>query len=263
MLQIFIPYLLLGAAAGLLAGLLGVGGGLVIVPILSWLLLANGVDERVTMQLALGTSLATIIFTSLSSIRAHHRRGAVNWALVRGISPGIVVGTLMGAGVAGLLPGGQLRTIFGLFELLVGVQMLMGLRPASHRVLPNRWINGVVGGVIGLVSAVVGIGGGTMSVPYLLFCNRPLREAIGSSAAIGLPIAIAGMVGYLLMGLGVEGRPVGSVGYLYLPALMGIMVTSVITAPVGAYLAHTLPVVVLKRLFSFGLLVMGSKMLVG
>lgn len=254
-------YPLLGAGAGLLAGMLGVGGGLVIVPVLAVLFYRSGVAPEVVMHLAIGTSLATIVFTSLSSVLAHHRHGAILWTEFRKLTPGILLGAMLGAAVADSLPSKTLRLIFGLFELVVAVQMGLNLKPAPHRSLPGYWGMSGVGSVIGLVSAVVGIGGGTMTVPFLQWCNVAMRQAVATSAACGLPIAVAGAFGYIVTGWNTPLLPSWSSGYLYWPAFVGVVVASMIFAPLGAKLAHRLPGPVLKRFFALFLAFLGLRML--
>jgi hypothetical protein len=257
----FLPYLLLGSVAGMLAGLLGVGGGLVIVPVLVWLFHLAGMPPEVVMHMAIGTSLATIVPTSLSSVWAHHRLGAVLWGAVARLAPGIVLGAALGATLADLLPGESLRLTFGLFELAVAVQMGLNLRPAPHRVLPAKWGMWGAGSAIGLVSALVGIGGGTMTVPFLQWCNVAMRQAVATSAACGLPIAIAGATGFIVTGWNAPALPAWSSGYLYWPAFAGIAAASVLVAPLGARLAHRLPTAVLKRFFALFLVFLGLRML--
>lgn len=259
----WIAYLLLGAGAGVLAGLLGIGGGLIIVPVLAWLFTAAGFDSALIMHLAVGTSLATIIITSISSIKAHHRRGAVLWRVFERLTPGIVFGAAFGALVAHLLPTTALRTVFGVFELLVAVQMGFGVLPEAHRALPGRSGMLLTGSIIGGVSALLGIGGGTLSVPFLLWCRVDIRQAVATAAAVGLPIAIAATGGFIVTGWGHANLPELSLGYVYLPALAGIVVASVLFAPLGAYLAHTLPTRALKHLFAVVLAVLGLRMLLG
>lgn len=252
-------YLSLGASAGILAGLLGVGGGLVIVPVLAFIF--AGRDFHGVMHLAVSTSLATIVFTSLSSVRAHHRRGAVRWDVFARLTPGIVIGALTGAAIARSMPGDRLRLVFGIFELLVALQMALSLRPAAHRQLPGVAGMGTAGGVIGAVSAIVGVGGGTLTVPFLVWCNVPMRNAVATSAACGLPIALAGAVGFIWSGWAHAGLPPYSLGYVYLPALAAIVVASVLFAPLGARLAHALPAAALKRFFALFLAILGFRML--
>jgi len=259
-LSLFAAYGGLGLAVGFVAGLLGVGGGLIIVPVLIMLLHTHGQAVGMEPQLALGTSLATILFTSLSSVRAHHRRGAVEWSLVRRIAPGIVLGTLAGAALAARMPATVLKIFFVIFLFYAAIQMWLDFKPAPHRGLPGRAGTSLAGGVIGVVSSWVGIGGGTLSVPFMLWHNVPLHRAIATSAAIGFPIAFAGAVGYVLGGWTVSGLPAGSLGFVYLPALAGIVLGSVLTAPLGARTAHRLPVRPLKRVFALLLFTLALRM---
>lgn len=253
-------YLLTGAVAGVLAGLLGVGGGIVIVPALGLLLAFQGLATGCEMQVALGTSLGTIVFTSLASLRAHHRRGAVRWAVVRTITPGILAGTFTGTFLAARLPTSTLKVIFAVFLALVATQMLLDLRPKGRRDLPSAAATSGVGAVVGGISSLVGIGGGTLSVPFLSWCGVAMHEAVGTSAAIGFPIALAGALGYAVNGWGVAGRPEPSLGYLYLPAVIGIVLASILTVPLGARLAHALPVRRLRQVFAFFLLATALRM---
>lgn len=257
---LFAAYVGLGLVVGFVAGLLGVGGGLIIVPVLIMLLHANGLAAGMEPQLALGTSLASILFTSLSSVRAHHRHGAVVWPLVRRIAPGIVLGTLVGALLAAQMSAQVLKAFFVAFLFYAAFQMWLDFKPAPHRGLPGRGGTMLAGGVIGAVSSWVGIGGGTLSVPFMLWHNVTLHRAIATSAAIGFPIAIAGAAGYVLGGWGVQGLPAGSLGFVYLPALAGIVVGSVLTAPLGARTAHRLPVRPLKRIFALLLVTLALRM---
>ena len=250
----------LGLAVGFVAGLLGVGGGLIIVPVLIVMLHAQGLAAGMEPQLALGTSLASILFTSLSSVRAHHRHGAVEWPLVRRIAPGIVLGTLIGAMLAAQMSAWMLKVFFVAFLFYAALQMWLDFKPAPHRGLPGRAGMTAAGGVIGAVSSWVGIGGGTLSVPFMLWHNVTLHRAIATSAAIGFPIAAAGALGYVLGGWGVSDRPAGSLGFVYLPALAGIALGSVLTAPLGARTAHRLPVRPLKRIFALLLLALALRM---
>ena len=256
-----ILYLGTGAFAGLLAGLLGVGGGLVIVPMLTFIFTSQVLPPEHILHLALGTSLASIMFTSVSSVRAHHSRKAVNWPAVWRITPGILIGTFGGSWVAAQMTTTFLKMFFVLFQYYVALQMLLDIRPKPHRQLPGMGAMFGIGSVIGGVSSLVGIGGGTMSVPFLIWCNLPAHTAIGTSAAIGFPIALAGAAGYLVNGLSAN-VPAGSFGFIYLPALMGIVSASILTAPIGARLAHSLPISRLKKVFAGLLLVMGTKMLI-
>jgi len=259
--EFWLLYLATGVCAGFLAGLLGVGGGLVIVPVLVFIFAAQHFPAELIMHLALGTSLASIMFTSISSLRAHHAHGAVNWQVVRGITPGIVAGTLAGTVLAAQLSTAFLKVFFVVFLYYVATQMIMNIKPKPSRELPGVMGMFSAGGVIGAVSSLVGIGGGTLSVPFMTWCNVKLHQAIGTSAAIGLPIAAAGTVGYITNGWRVEELPSYSLGFVYLPALAGLVVASVLTAPFGAHLAHRLPVAKLKKFFALLLYVLGTRML--
>jgi uncharacterized membrane protein YfcA len=256
LLYIMSTYLGVGAVAGILAGLLGIGGGLIIVPMLVFCLTRQDIPQEFIMHIALGTSMASIIFTSVSSFWAHHRRGAVRWMVVRRIVPGILLGTFLGTCVAARMSTDFLKGFFVIFLYYVAIQMLINRKPKPSREVPGQAGMFGVGNVIGVVSSLVGIGGGTLSVPFMMWCNIAVHEAIGTSAAIGFPIAIAGTVGYI------SGLPEYSVGYVYLPALVGIACASVVTAPLGVYLAHSLPVDRLKRVFAVLLLAVGTRMLV-
>ena len=256
-------YLTLGLFAGVMAGLLGVGGGLIIVPTLAWIFHHQQVDDAIIMHLAIGTSLATIVVTSISSVRAHHRRGAVLWPIFWRLTPGIVVGAWLGAAIADALPSAVLSKVFAVFVLTVAAQMGFGAKPAPHRELPGTTGMLTAGGVIGAVSAIVGIGGGSLTVPFLTWCNIAIRQAVATSSACGLPIALAGALGFVVTGLNAAGRPDWSLGYIYGPALVGITLTSMLSAPLGAKLAHTLPTEMLKKVFAAFLTLVGVKMLLG
>lgn len=258
-----LSYLALGAATGVLAGLLGVGGGTVIVPALVFIFAAHGFPADYVQHMALATSMASILFTSVASLRAHHARGAVDWHIVRRITPGIVLGTLLGAWLAAQMSSQVLKIIFIAFAYFVAAQMLLNLKPKASRQLPQTPGLLSAGGAIGVFSSFVGIGGGTLSVPFMTWCNVQLHTVIGTSAALGFPIALAGTIGFVVNGLRLENLPSPSVGFVYLPALAGIALTSVFTAPLGARLAHALPVAKLKKLFALMLIAVGTKMLVG
>ncbi|MGL4209260.1 MAG: sulfite exporter TauE/SafE family protein [Candidatus Adiutrix sp.] len=261
MLSILLMYMLFGAIAGVLAGLLGVGGGLILVPIIAYTLPLQGIDTPYNHLMALGTSLATIAFTSVSSFMSHHKNGAVRWDIVKSITPSILVGTFSGGYFVGFVPIVFLKVFFVFFLCYVGVQMLLNIRPSAGRQIPSFAGNSAAGLVIGLVSSFVGIGGGALSVPYLSWCNLPIHKCIGTSAVIGFPIAIAGTLGYIVSGLKVDVLPEYTIGFIFLPALMGIAMVSIFTAPLGARLAHSLPVAKLKKCFAFLLFGMGTQML--
>ncbi len=263
MLTSILIYCCVGAVAGVLAGLLGIGGGLVIVPMLVYVFGLDGIPQELTMHLALATSMASIMFTSVSSFMAHHKRGAVHWLVVRRIVVGILIGTFLGSCFASGLSTKALKIFFVIFLYFVSIQLLLNKKPKGSRDLPGPVGMFGVGNVIGIVSSLVGIGGGSLSVPFMLWCNIKVHNAIGTSAAIGLPIAVAGTVGYIFNGWHEPLLPNWSIGYVYLPALFGIAAISILTAPLGVKLAHSLPVDKLKRIFAFLLLVVGTKMVLG
>jgi uncharacterized membrane protein YfcA len=255
-----IVYVAVGASAGLLAGLLGVGGGVVVVPCLAFAFWAQGIADRVVMPLALGTSLAAIVFTASASVRAHHGRGAVRWPVVGALAPGLALGALGGAWGATRISSAALTAIFAGFLWVVATSLLSDSSPRPARELPGAGPLSAVGAMIGFVSGVVGIGGGTLSVPSLLRHRVPIHQAIGTAAAAGLPIAAAGAMGYAVSGLWLNGLPSQSVGFVHVPALAGVAAASVVTAPLGASLAHRLPTNRLKLVFAGLLYVAGAKL---
>lgn len=256
-------YAVVGGIAGMLAGLLGIGGGLVIVPMLLYCFERQGISEPEIMLLALGTSMASIVFTAISSFWAHHRRGAVRWQVVKRIVTGILLGTFLGTTVASGLSTHILKGFFVVFLYGVSAQMMSGRKPKPGRPLPGSAGMFAVGNLIGVVSSLVGIGGGTMSVPFMVWCNISLQEAIGTSAAIGFPIALGGTAGYVFNGLSATNLPAYSLGYVYLPAFASIIGVSMLTAPLGVRLAHSLPVERLKQIFAGFLGVIATRMLIG
>ncbi len=263
MLSVILVYLCVGAVAGVLAGLLGIGGGLVIVPMMILSLGWQGIPHEMVMHMALGTSMASIMFTSVSSFMAHHKRGAVHWDVVRRIVLGIFSGTFLGSFIATRMGTDALKAFFVVFIYYVAVQMLSNRKPKPSRQIPGNAGMFGMGNIIGVVSALVGIGGGTLSVPFMIWCNLPAHHAIGTSAAIGFPIAIAGTIGYIFNGWATANLPPLSLGYVYLPGVFGIACASVLTAPLGVRLAHRLPVDRLKKVFAVLLILVGTRMLIG
>lgn len=254
--------LALGIGAGFLAGLLGIGGGMLMVPFLTLIVSARGVEPALAVKMAVATSMATIMFTSLSSLRAHHRLGAVRWPLVRGLAPGIVAGGLLaGGGIFALIKGQGLALLFAGFVGFSAVQMFRNRKPAPQRQMPGRWGQAGAGGVIGLMSGLVGAGGAFVSVPFMVWCNVPMRNAVGTSAALGFPIALAATAGYVIAGWQLPGSVPGAVGYLYLPALVIISAASVLLAPLGARTAHRIDVTSLRRVFALMLMALAATML--
>ena len=258
-----LAYLAVGAIVGFLAGLFGIGGGLIIVPALTFLFVAQGFPQTHLLHLALGTSLASIIFTSVSSLRTHHAHGAVNWQIFRSITPGIIFGSLIGSFGASKLPSSALAVFFAVFVYFAATQIMVDIEPKASRQLPGRAGTFLVGIIIGVIFSLVGGGGAILSVPFMLYCNIKAHDAIGTSAAIGFPIAVSGAAGYIITGLAQETLPPLSLGFVYLPALLWLAVASVSTAPLGARLAHRLPVERLNKIFAVFLYIIATKMLVG
>lgn len=257
-----VELLVLGCGTGFLAGLLGIGGGMLMVPFLTYLLGARGVPPELAVKMAIATSMATILFTSLSSVRAHHRRGAVRWDLVRALAPGIALGGLAaGAGVFALVKGQVLALFFAVFVGYSATQMLIDRKAAAARNLPGPMGLAGAGGVIGFLSGLVGAGGGFVTVPYLSKRQIVMHQAVATSAALGFPIALANTTGYVVGGWSLAPALPGAVGYLYLPALAVIGAASVLLAPLGARAAHALPVKQLKRVFALMLYALAAYML--
>ena len=258
-----LAYLLTGAAAGLLAGLLGVGGGIIIVPMLAWLFAQQGFASESVMHYAVGTSLAVIIPTSLSSMLTHQRLGGVLWPVACRMTAGVIPGALLGSWLAAQMNSAHLSRLFGVFMLLIALKFIVAIKPESNRTLPGGVVLGGSGAAIGLVSSVLGIGGGSMSVPLLLWCGQNIRVAVGTSAALGLPIAVAGTAGFIVNGLTSAGQPGINSGFVYWPAVAGVVLASVALAPFGARLAHHLPQQTLQHVFTLLLVIIGLKMIAG
>ncbi len=256
-----LTYIALGTFSGFIAGLFGVGGGLTIVPLLLMLFTAQGFPVSEVLHLALGTSMATITITSISSTRAHNKHGAVRWDIVKGMTPGLLFGTLFGSLFTGLVPTHGLAIAFTVIVYIASFQMMMNFRPKPTRVLPGFKGLVAVGTGIGGVSSLVAAGGGFLSIPFMVMCNVSIHQAVGTSAALGFPIALAGTVGYMISGMGTESLPGLHIGFVYLPALFCVGAMTVMVAPYGAALAHKLPVAKLKRGFGFFLGLLATKML--
>ena len=257
----WLSYPALGAFAGFIAGLFGVGGGLTLVPLFFMLYAAQDFPREHVMHLALGTSMATIVVTSIASMRAHHAHGAVRWDIVRHMAPGLVAGTLGGSFIASSLPTRPLAMVFTVVVYYASAQMMLDFKPRPTRVLPGAAGLFLAGALIGVVSSVVSAGGGFMSIPFMVWSNIAIHNAVGTSSALGFPIAVAGVVGYIASGWGGAGLPPYSLGYVYLPGFVGVVALSFLTAPIGAKLAHKLPVKQLKRAFGAFLALLATKML--
>lgn len=242
--------LALGSTIGFMAGLLGIGGGMLMVPFIALLMENQGLDASDSIKVAVATSLATVVFTSMSSVRAHHAHGSVLWSVALRFTPGILLGALLGARFAATLRGPVLAMCFGLFVAFSATQMLLNRKPRPSRQLPGRTGLAAVGGGIGALSSLVGAGGAFASVPFMIWCNVRAQHAVGTSAALGFPIALAGTVGYLTA-TAPSSAPPGTFGMVYLPALLAIAIASVVTAPLGARFAHSMSTERLKQVMAF------------
>lgn len=260
--EIFL-YLIVGAVSGTLAGLFGVGGGLIIVPALVYSLSAQGVSADVLTHIAVGTSLAAIVFTSINSVITHHRHAAILWPLVRFMTLGVLVGTVLGAVTAAYIQGPALQKIIGVFAVLMALQMALELKPKATRPAPQSAELIGAGGIIGWASAIFGIAGGSLTVPFLLWRSVPIQKAVATSAACGFPIALVGAVSFSMTGWNAADLPAWSTGFVYWPALIGIAATSMFFARLGAKLAHRLNPKRLKQMFSLMLLLIGANFLLG
>lgn len=260
---VFSICLALGALVGFLAGLLGIGGGLVIVPALLYLLPQVGVSSSQLTHVAIATSLSTIILTSLSSAWAHHKRGNIPWALFKPILPGIVIGALGAGFISEQISSDSLQQAFAIFVVMMAIQMAFPFKPKADGEPPALWVMFVASTIIALVAGMMGIGGGVLLVPFLCYCGLQMKQAVGFSSATGFLIAIAGTSGYIMAGLNATDLPSGTIGYIYLPALFGIIISSMLVAPLGVKAASVWPTTVLRRIFAGLLVVVGVKLLLG
>ena len=260
--QLILELAVLGLCTGYVAGLLGIGGGMLLGPFITIILSARGVPADLAVKMAIATSMATIIFTSISSVRAHHKRGAVRWDLVKGLAPGIVLGSMIASmGVFAMLKGANLAIFFGLFVGFSATQMFLDKKPAPSRQVPGTAGLVAAGSAIGFLSGLVGAGGGFISVPFMAWCNVAIHTAVATSSALGFPIALANVAGYVISGMSVTGLPDDAIGFIWVPALVVIALCSVFTAPLGAKAAHSLPVKKLKRIFAMILYALAAYML--
>lgn len=262
--EMILVMLAVGSIAGFIAGLLGIGGGMIIVPVVLWVLQMKGLGGIEHAQhLAVGTSFAIMVFTTFSSVMAQQRKGSVDWAVVRRMAPGMVVGVIIGSMLAKRLSNEALQVFFIVFVVLVALKTLTDAKPKPTRSLPGPAGLAAVGSLFGMASSWVGIGGGSLSVPFMLYCNVPVRTAVGTSAGLAWPIAVAGAVGYLYSGWNVAGLPEGTLGFWYLPAVAVLSVATMLFAPLGVKAAHKLPPEKLKLAFGLLLLVIAARMLWG
>jgi uncharacterized membrane protein YfcA len=257
-----IEFAVTGILAGFLAGFLGIGGGFVVVPALTWVFLQDPETAPWAIHMAIATSLGTMLVTSLSSVIAHHRRGAIRWPLVRSLAGGLMAGAILGAVVVDQLRGEALIRVFGGFAILAGLQLILARQPAGEKPLPGQPGLSLVGGVIGATSSLIGIGGGALTGPWQLWHGIRAQNAVATSAACGYPIALAGTFAFIYLGAG-GGLPNGALGYVHLPAFAGIAITSALAAPLGVAAVHRLPPALVKRLFGAFLLLVGLRMLAG
>ena len=260
-LNLVIAFLVMGAATGFAAGLLGVGGGMLLVPFMTMMLTLKNFPPELIVHMAIATSLSTIMFTSLSSVRAHHSRGAVLWPVVKLLAPGILIGSWIGPWIGAQLNSSGLALFFAVFVGLSATQMLLDKKPAATRELPKSAGMLAAGSVIGILSGLVGAGGGFVSVPFMTWCNVKIHNAVATSAALGFPIALAGTLSNIYYGWNMPDLPPGALGYIYLPALLVVSLASVTTAPLGAKVAHALPVKSLKKVFAIILYLLAAYML--
>lgn len=248
--MIVAAYLLLGAVAGLIAGVFGLGGGIVIVPTLIFTFTYLSFDPAILTHLAIGTSLTTILFTSLSAIYVHHKKAAINWPLAIKLSFGMFIGGFIGAYTANLISGVILQNVFAAYAFFVAIQMWFSLTPKATYVLPKAFGCSLLGVFVGACSGLFGIAGGSIMVPVLTFYKVNIAKAVATASVTGFPIALSAAIGYLWLGIDVQNLPEHSFGYIYWPALLGIIITSTYFAKVGAKLAHGLNPNVLKKAFS-------------
>ncbi len=254
--------LLLGAFGGFAAGLLGIGGGMILVPFMIMLFPMVGIPEAYMVHTAIATSMATILFTSISSMYAHHRKGAIRWDIVAVLVPGIIVGGLLSGGaVFAYIDPAWLSLVFACFVAYSGAKMMWGKPPLPGRSMPGKAVTSGMGVIIGFLSGLVGAGGGFLSVPFMVRSNVAIHNAVATSAALGFFIALANSVGYVVSGQAEQTGVPGMVGYIHVPTLLGIVAVSMLMAPVGARCAHSLPVATLKRVFSFLLFALSLYML--
>ena len=255
-------YLALGAFVGFFAGLLGIGGGAAMVPVLAFIYAAKGFDAGQVVHLALGTSMATILFTSVSSVRAHHGHGAVNWAMVKRMAPGIILGTFGGALLASVLDVRLLSVVFTLLIYYISAQMFFGKKPEAGALPISTTGLNISSALVGVISSLTATGGAALVVAWLVKRGIRVHEAIGTAAAIGWPLAAAGTAGYVITGLRQPALPEFSFGFVFLPGLAGIVIASMLLAPVGARLAHRTPGALLKKIFAAVLFTLATKMLI-
>ncbi|BBN60728.1 sulfite exporter TauE/SafE family protein [Hydrogenovibrio marinus] len=255
----FLIYIVTGAFVGFFAGLLGIGGGLILVPVLTTVFAAYMQSDHL-IHIAIGTSLATILVTSIASVMAHHKHDAVRWDLFKTLAPGIFIGGLLGGWVSQFIDASVLAKIFAVLAILIAIKILLDVQPSPHREMPGTVGRSIAGALIGSFSTLVGIGGGALNTPYMSWHNVPIKQAIATSSACSLPIAVSGTLGFIIAGWGASNLPAYSTGFVYWPAFLGIVIASFFTAPLGARMTHKLPVKRLKKIFGLLLIILAIKM---
>jgi uncharacterized membrane protein YfcA len=253
--------LLMGSVGGFFAGLLGIGGGMVLVPFIIMIFNSQHFPPELIVHMAIATALATILFTSLSSLRAHHLHGAILWPIVRLLAPGILLGSMIGPWIGQQLNASTLALLFAIFVAFSATQMLIGKKPAAGRNLPGTAGMFGAGGVIGVLAGLFGAGGAFIAVPFMSWCSVKIHNAVATSAALGFPIALAGTLSNIYFGYNVPDLPAYALGYIHLPVLFIISAASVTMAPLGARAAHAMPVQNLRKIFAVVLYCLAAYML--
>ena len=255
-------YIAIGATVGFFSGMLGIGGGAIMVPLLVMLFESQGLPKTHILHLAVGTSMATILFTSISSVRAHAARGAIRWDIAWKMTPGILAGGLVGSVLTAYMPTLLFAALFTAVIYIAATSMLLDRKPRASRDLPGIAGMFAAGFVVSAMSSFAAIGGAFLTIPFMLWCNVPMLPAIGTAAMIGFPIALSGSIGFIVAGLRETGLPAWSLGFIYLPALAGMVLASMLMAPVGAATAHNVPVKWLRRIFAGLFYVLATRMLI-
>lgn len=259
--QLLLLLLLAGSIAGFIAGLFGVGGGIVVVPVTLWVLKTQQIESEYIQHIAVGTSLTVMVFTTFMSSLGHYRKKAINFEVLKGMAPGIVAGSIIGSMLASKIPSESLQIVFIVFAYLVAVKTIFGFNPNSSLSLPKTAGIFSIGTLFGGISGLLGIGGGVFNVPFLLACKVPIKKAVGTSAALSWSVAISGAVSYMWQGVNVSGLPEGTLGFCYLPVAVTLTITTILFAPLGVRLTHKLPPKLMRIIFGIMLLGIATKIL--
>lgn len=253
--------LLAGSLAGFIAGLFGVGGGIVVVPVALWVLHAQNVESDYIQHIAVGTSLSVMVFSTFVSSLGHYRKKVIHFGVFKSMAPGIVIGSITGSMLASYIPSKSLQVVFIVFAYLVSVKTLLGYNPNSAWSLPKPAGIFGVGSLVGGISGLLGIGGGVFNVPFLLACKVPIKNAVGTSATLSWSVAISGAISYIWSGLQIDNLPEGTLGFCYLPVALTLVITTSVFAPLGVKLAHALPAKPMRIIFGLMLLVVSTQIL--